>query len=232
MKYMGSKNRIAKYILPIILKNRKPSQYYVEPFVGGANMIDKVDGLRIGADVNEYNICLFKGIQQGFMPPDYVTEDEYKNAQKDKQLNPLVSFIGYGCSYSGKWFGGYARGNNTKGIARNYCLESKKNIMKQSKNLQGVLFINCSYNDLEVPDNSIIYCDPPYEGTTSYKDKFNHQDFWEWCRNKSKRGHKVYISEYNAPNDFECLWELEVNSSLTKDTGSKKATEKLFIYKN
>ena len=38
MKYMGSKNRIAKYILPIILKDRKEGQWYVEPFVGGANM--------------------------------------------------------------------------------------------------------------------------------------------------------------------------------------------------
>ena len=44
MKYMGSKNRIAKHILPIILKDRIENQYYVEPFVGGANMIDKVDG--------------------------------------------------------------------------------------------------------------------------------------------------------------------------------------------
>lgn len=35
MKYMGSKNRIAKEILPIILRDRKPNQWYVEPFVGG-----------------------------------------------------------------------------------------------------------------------------------------------------------------------------------------------------
>lgn len=36
MKYMGSKSRIAKYILPIILKDRKDGQYYVEPFCGGS----------------------------------------------------------------------------------------------------------------------------------------------------------------------------------------------------
>lgn len=46
---MGSKRRIAKDILPIILENRTPEQFYVEPFVGGANMIDKVQGKRIGA---------------------------------------------------------------------------------------------------------------------------------------------------------------------------------------
>ena len=56
MKYMGSKNRIAKYILPIMLAERKPDQWCVEPFVGGANMIDKVQGKRIGADINPYLI--------------------------------------------------------------------------------------------------------------------------------------------------------------------------------
>ena len=32
MKYMGSKARFTKEILPIILKDRKPEQWYVEPF--------------------------------------------------------------------------------------------------------------------------------------------------------------------------------------------------------
>jgi len=50
---MGSKNRIAKHILPIMLAERKPNQWWVEPFVGGANMIDKVGGNRIGADNNK-----------------------------------------------------------------------------------------------------------------------------------------------------------------------------------
>jgi len=29
--------------------------------------------------------------------------------------------------------------------------------------------------------------------------------------------------------DFKCIWSKQVNSSLTKDTGSKKNIEKLFI---
>ena len=50
MKYMGSKARFAKEILPITLQGRKPNQYYVEPFVGGCNIMDKVKGNRIGAE--------------------------------------------------------------------------------------------------------------------------------------------------------------------------------------
>ena len=49
---MGSKNRHAKDLLPIILKNRRDDQWYVEPFVGGFNMIDKVPGLRLANDTN------------------------------------------------------------------------------------------------------------------------------------------------------------------------------------
>ena len=57
MKYMGSKARFAKDLLPIILKDRKEQQYYVEPFVGGCNIIDKVNGKRIASDSNKYLIA-------------------------------------------------------------------------------------------------------------------------------------------------------------------------------
>ena len=45
------------------------------------------------------------------------------------------------------------------------------------------------------------------------------------------QGHKVFISEYNAPKDFKCIWEKEVKSSLSanwKSGGNKNSTEKLF----
>lgn len=54
MKYMGSKNRLSKHILPIMLKHRKEGMAWVEPFVGGGNIIDKVKGERIGADSNPH----------------------------------------------------------------------------------------------------------------------------------------------------------------------------------
>ena len=86
----------------------------------------------------------------------------------------------------------------------------------------------CDSLEIEIPSNSIIYCDPPYASTTKYKDDFDHDKFWIWCEQKVKEGHSVYVSEYNAPNNWNCIWEKEITSSLTQDTGSKKATEKLF----
>ena len=47
MKYMGSKARFTKEILPIILKDRKPEQWYIEPFAGGMNAICEVSGNRL-----------------------------------------------------------------------------------------------------------------------------------------------------------------------------------------
>ena len=176
---------------------------------------------------------MWKALQKGWVPPDFVSEETYKDIRENRDKHPpaLVGFVGFGCSYSGKWFGGYARGNDSKGVARNYTLESKKNVMRQVPKLDGVLFVEGSFDQIVfLPENSIVYCDPPYEGTTKYKDKLDHRKFWQWCREMAVLGHMVFISEYNAPDDFQCVWEKKVNNTLTKDTGSKQCIERLFIY--
>ena len=57
MKYMGSKSRIAKHIVPIIqryIDDANATTYY-EPFVGGCNVIDKIKcEVRYGRDTNKY----------------------------------------------------------------------------------------------------------------------------------------------------------------------------------
>ena len=99
--------------------------------------------------------------------------------------------------------------------------------MKQVERLQGTIFTSSSYCDITLPENSIIYCDPPYEGVAGYKDKFNHIAFWQWCREKTNEGHSVFISEYNAPNDFECLWQSELKTNMNAKYETKPV-EKLF----
>ena len=229
MKYMGSKNRIAKYILPIMLKERKPNQYWVEPFVGGGNMIDKVNGNRIGCDSNPYVIEALISIRDKIddLPKNKIefTEDDYKNLRVSNYKHK--GYAGFAFSYGAKWMGGWSRSKDSK---RDYVSESYRNAILQSPKLQGVILKCCSYNTLKLPKNSLIYADPPYQGTTKYKDSFDHDKFWQWCRGKHNEGHTVFISEYNAPDDFTCLWQKEIVSSLTKDTGSKTGIEKLFTY--
>lgn len=226
MKYMGSKNRIAKEILSIILKDRKPNQWYIEPFVGGANMIDKVDGLRMGSDVNEYLIALLIQLQhQVPFDPPHIGEVEYRNIQQNKSDYPkwLVGYVGFNLSFAAKFFGWYRR--DRAGI-RDYENEAQQNLLAQ------VSFFCSTYDDLYIPPCSLIYCDPPYANTTNYRDKFDHNKFWQWVRSKIEEGHRVFISEYSAPDDFVSVWQKEVNNSLTKNTGLKKGVEHLFIHKS
>lgn len=242
MKYMGSKARLAKYILPIILKNIKDGMYYVEPFVGGANMIDKVEGCsRIGSDVNPYLIACLKALAIGWIPPMEITRDVYNevrsayNGKSDRYQDYYTGYIGFSGSYGGRFFeGGYAGTVVTKtGTIRNYPMEAWNNCMRQAELLRDVTFVCCEYNNLDLADkNCVIYCDPPYRGTKEYaRSGFNSDKFFDWCREMAKDGHKVFVSEYEAPDDFELLWEKDVSSSLRSNhiiSGNKVSTERLF----
>lgn len=231
MVYMGSKNRIAKDLIPIITKDLQPNQWYVEPFVGGANLIDKVNHkYKLGADSNRYLIALLQYVQDGGELPEHISKEKYLEVKdnKDSFEDWFVGYIGFICSFRGKFFNGYSGLCKTKsGADRNYQTERTNNLLKQD--LKDITFNCCSYDELIIPDNSIIYCDPPYQNTTKYKDDFDTDKFWDWCRLKAKEGHKVFVSEYNAPDDFECIWQKAVNSNL--GATSKKATEKLFTIK-
>ena len=235
MKYMGSKARFAREILEITLKGRTENQTYVEPFAGGMNMIDKVTGGRIANDIHTELIEMWKALVCGWIPKNY-TKDEYKHIRLNKnEYEPhVVGWVGFNLSYSGKYFGGYAGQVKTKiGTIRDYQAEAHRNIKKQTNKLKDVWFYNTEYYNLEIPPNSIIYCDPPYQNTTKYSHEFDHIRFWNWCREMSKQGHKVYVSEYNAPSDFVCVWEKQAKSSLSANglTGkSKNSIERLFVY--
>ena len=226
---MGSKNRLAKELIPIITKDLKPNQWYVEPFVGGANLIDKVQHpYKIGADCNRYLIALLKYVQAGGQLPEQITKEEHQKVKEQMDSYPdwYVGFVGFICSYSGRFMAGYVRNNVLKksGKVEHYQKEHINNLLKQ--NLSDTTFIYSDYRSLDIPDNSVIYCDPPYSGTTGYKDAFDSEAFWDWCRQMKAKGHQIYISEYNAPSDFACIWQKDQNKNLG---GTVQATvEKLF----
>lgn len=231
---MGSKKRFAKELLPIILKDRKNGQYYVEPFVGGFNMIDKVDGPRIANDSNYYLIELFKKLQQGYEPPSIITEEQYKEIKNNKDKYPpeLVAFVGFCCSFASRFFEGYARNHQVKNYS--YAEVSKRALEKQRDNIIGIELFNVDYKKLFIPSGSIVYCDPPYANTKKYQNKFNHDEFWNWVRLISKDNF-VFVSEYVAPEDFECIWSKEIKSSLANDRKTRgyiNRVEKLFRIKS
>lgn len=238
MVYMGSKNRIAKELLPIITKYLTKDRWYVEPFCGGCNMIDKVEHeKRIANDYNKYIIALFEALQIDIDLPSTISMEEYDAVRNNKDNYPdwYVGFVGFICSFRGKFFGGYVKTSceTRDGNNRNYQREHINNFVRQRANLLDVKYYNKKYSDLNIPQNSVIYCDPPYQDTTGYTNESNfaHDEFWQWCREMSKKGHDVLVSEYQAPSDFICVWEKQVTNSMNTHN-TYKPTEKLFVHES
>lgn len=248
MKYMGSKSRIAKYIVPIIQKyiDETNCKYYLEPFVGGANVIDKIKcSTKIGSDKNKYLIALLKRAQSEEPLYNAVPKELYDAARTAFNTNDATKFadwemgnIGFLASYNGRWFdGGYAKAGYEKTKNgerfRDYYREAKDNLLEQAPNLKDIKF-SCKdyryYNEVNLK-GFVIYVDPPYQNTKQYANatKFDYDEFWQTMRNWSANN-IVLISEEIAPDDFECVWEQEVSRSI-KANDKSKATEKLFIYK-
>lgn len=234
MKYLGSKASIAQFILPIITEGRNASQWYVEPFAGGMNTICRVDGPRLASDSHIYLIQMWEALINGWVPPAVSRQLYYEvKGRKDAFPPHLVGWVGFNCSYAGKWFDGFAGLTQTKsGLVRDYQDEALRNILSQAKSMHGVVLTCNNYYDLQIPANSIVYCDPPYEGARGYRDKIDHVFFWDWVRRLSANGHRVFVSEYGAPPDFVCVWSRTKKSSLSangKTGGSIDSTERLFV---
>ena len=228
LKYMGSKRRIVKEILPIMLKDRNGRAFY-DLFVGGGNVIEKVDGLRFANDNNEYLIELFKYMQNSEFELPFVGEEMYMEIKNNKGNYPkwLVAYAGFQLSFGSVWFSTYRRDKVGK---RDYESEARRNLEKQTHLIRDVSFTCTSYENVEILPNSILYCDIPYKDTTKYPSSkwFDYDKFYDWCRRMSNLGHDVYVSEYSMPDDFQCLWQKEIVSSLTPENNGKKGIEKLF----
>ena len=191
-------------------------------------MLDKVTGRRWANDSDLYLIELFKALNSGWVPPENVSPEMYRAIRLDKTAfpAPLVAFVGFQCTFGGKWFGGYANGKGK----RNYAREGRDNLLKQLPKLEGVTFTNLSYSEMDIQEPSIIYCDPPYANTVSYgKNHFEHAPFWQWVRDKSKEGHTVFVSEYQAPDDFECIKEVRTLTTMNRSAKDVRV-ERLFVY--
>ena len=223
MNYLGGKERIADKIVQTINLYRNPNTTILEPFCGGLSITSRLDNNVIASDTFKPIITLYKELQKGWEPPDFVSEEEYQHYKSIKDENdPMTAFVGIGCSFAGKWFGGYAKDINNS----NYAIKAKRSLKRKIDNCKDVKFDCKSYKDYN-PKDIVIYCDPPYENTTGYASgNFDSEEFWDVMR-KWSENNLVFISEYNAPEDFILLDEHSKTLGLhTKE--SKIRTEKLY----
>ena len=173
---------------------------------------------------------MFKALQKGYELPDNISEEQYKYIRDHKDEDKaLTGFVGFGCSFGGKWFGGYAR--DSKNI--NYCERSKRSILKDMSGLICATYTNLDYKNVEIPQSAIIYADPPYKNTSKYSNSkdFNHEEFWNYMREISKTN-LVFVSEQNAPEDFVCIWQKQIRRQLDVNKDNLfNVYEKLFVHK-
>ena len=239
MRYMGSKNRLSKDLVPIIQTYiTKDVKGYIEPFVGGANIIDKINCKnKIGYDIHKELIALLNYVKNNPEEiPEVIYEDEYKNVKsnKEKYEDWYVGLVGFCASFGAKYFGGYARDSKDDTNGK-WSRGAIKNIKKQSSNLKNIEFQCKDFREINDLNGYVIYCDPPYRNTTKYKtETFPYKEFYDWCRQMSK-DNTVLISEYWMPDDFECIWKKESKVNFDSNRNSKddknKRIEKLFIIK-
>lgn len=232
IRYFGGKARIAKYIVEYLESVRKEGQIYIEPFVGGGWVLSQMSGERMGFDKHPYLISMYNELQKGWLPPTELVKSQYDYIKDNKDEQPhLTGFVGFGCSFAGKWFGGYARSKD-----RNYCLNAHNSILKKMETMpaEDVSFACIDYREID-PRDTLIYCDPPYQGTTQYGKivgDFDADEFWNKVREWSMHN-MVVVSEYKAPNDFVEVWRRETKTDIRNRDGEQEdRTEKLFIHKS
>jgi DNA adenine methylase len=239
---MGSKAKYAKYIVPILQQAIDDNEVdtYIECFVGGANIIDKIKCKnKYGYDRSDTLIALLSLAAENF---DKVLKDgtrelwdigkEYvKNNVKPEDMT--LADIGAMEFFASYCNGGFPRGYAKNTSTRNYYKEAYSNMEKQAPNLKGITFKCQNYWELEDIENAVIYLDPPYQNTKSYgyanQPKMDYEHFWNWVRDLSKKNY-VFISEQNAPEDFEIVWEQEVKRTTNKENNFK-AIERLYKLK-
>lgn len=258
MKYLGGKQRLGKHIAPILqdlwdkyeLENDVELKAYMEPFCGSLGVLRNMTDIDVPIIANDYHpdlIQMWTEVKAGtFKYPKSVSEEEYLAAKELPSPNALKSFVGFGMSFGGRFFGAYSQ-KYMNGKVEDFCKEMTNSLKRTEPLIQNVKFMNKDYTKLK-PKKMFVYCDPPYAVTkfpikyrreTKKYDVFDNAKFWDVVREWSKTNF-VVVSETTAPDDFVNVWELERYRSAAqsgktrfKDEDTKTHNmEKLFVHKS
>jgi DNA adenine methylase len=230
MAYLGGKSKSAEHILEVLNNPVFDSLDYIEPFCGYCHIVRRVvnkKSYRI-SDNNKLLIVLLKHIQKTKGKHPIITQSEYKTLHENPSKNQLrAAYAAFCYSYNGKYFGGFVN----KYGAREYPKERKRyyDELHDVDSFHKAAIVNTDYSHYKDVKGKLIYCDPPYEGTTEYHSSFDSSKFWEFIRDVSKDNY-VFVSEYKAPPDFVCISQKVKRNSIAGKGATRKRIEKLFIH--
>lgn len=204
MKCLESREKIADDLISIINSYIVANNInvYIEPFVGGANIIDCIQcNERIAYDTNKYIIELFNYlINDGELPEEILVEQyidakahcNKKGKHKNKYEDWYLGFVGFICSKGNTFFGEYNQ----------YYKEDETKLIEQITLLKDVEFRVQDFFNLEI-SGAILYLDPP----SNKKEKFDIDKFWIKVRELIETDNLVLITAKDAPDDFKIIWE-------------------------
>lgn len=107
------------------------------------------------------------------------------------------------------------------------CVNRIAGIRQDALHSAALIVYQKDYRDLYIPDDAVVYCDPPYASTADYGGTFDRRAFYAWCRAVRKL-HPVFVSEYWMPSDFRCIAEFIVRSLAGAKTNAQTRVEKIF----
>lgn len=110
-----------------------------------------------------------------------------------------------------------------------YRLRKSLQSLERLQSLQRLEISSESYENVKIPENSVIYADIPYQGTDcgSYEG-FDHESFFNWAAEQKT---PVFISSYKVEDErFTCVFECD-KRSLNNGKGSGKLMKER-IYAN
>jgi hypothetical protein len=172
---------------------------------------------------------MYRAITTGWIPPETLGPEEYARAKGLPDTDPLKAFAGFAVSFRGKYFGGWAGDPAKAGNCSDPVGGQSRELVRMVHSIatKGFEFRHMSFFDvLPQKADMVIYCDPPYWGTTQYCGaEFSHKAFiervWEWASYCP-----VFVSEYSFPLGLEVL---RVDRALSMVSVGRRRLEKLFL---
>lgn len=185
-------------------------------------------------DVHPAAIAVLRAVsQEGWEPPTSLSEEEYRAQQVQAAagaITPMTGFAGFGCSFGGKYFGGYAR---QKGYS--YARGVAKVLKRDAPHLARADYYTLDYAALPdaagVLDGDVWYIDPPYAGTQGYQGtpEFDHARFWAWATQLSQRV-PVLVSEFVAPDGWQAVWSVKRKLGLCAGKTAQERIDHVFAF--
>ena len=212
MQYLGGKKSIAKELAAVLQSFRVEGAPFYDVFCGSCAVVAEMDGVRFANDGNAALINMFEAWRAGWRPPQDVSfEDHARLRIAQDPTDPVTAFVAHACSYGGMWFSTYARDRKN---GRNFAATGARSLERTLSKCADVTFTALDYRALTPQRGVLIYCDPPYDGTTGYAGmpKFDTAEFWQvaarWAETCT-----VLVSEYVAPSGWRGVWTRPVRKS-------------------